>query len=104
MRGIEGNITVYFSLILAILNTFRNGYIIYRGAQANDETIFQHIVRIFQVGVGHIPHIALIREGKAGDLVDFSETPSELFVSKDFQGLQKLFNAMIDGKGAVSVM
>ena len=40
----------------------------------------------------------------AEQLVDFSETPSELFVSKDFQGLQKLFNAMIDGKGAVSVM
>ena len=102
MRNIEGDITVYFSLVIAVLNTFRNIYIIYRGALSNDETLFQHITRIFQVGVGHIPHIALIREGRATEVIDFSETPSELFIAQEFMGLQKVFDAMIVGKGNVS--
>ena len=44
----------------------------------------------------------MIREGKAkGELVDFSETSSELFLEKNFIGLKKVFDAMVEGKATV---
>ena len=97
-RGIdqESEWILYASVVIAVLNAFRNLFKVYTGARDNDEYIYDYIKRTLSVGVGHIPHIPAIREGE-GVAFDFSEALPELLIGGDCDGLRLISNAIITG-------
>ena len=88
---------IYFSIVLSIISISSNIVRILRGARKSKSSILQYIVEILQVGVGHIPYIAGIRDGHLTE-ADFSSVPGELLMEEDGYGLRRIFEAMEDGR------
>ena len=100
-EGVGGgsNLTqIYFSIAISICSILYNLYRIRDGAKNTKKRILAYVTEILQVGVGHIPHIAAIREGKL-KMADFSSVPARLLLENEGYGLKRIFNAIDDGKG-----
>ena len=104
--GREGgsNLTqIYFSTALSMVSVGYNIYRVRDGARKSKKRVLEYVVEILQVGVGHIPHIAGIREGKL-KVADFSAVPAKLLMENGAHGLKRIFDAMEDGKSLEKVI
>ena len=94
---------IYFSTALSMVSVGYNIYRVRDGARKSQKRVLEYVVEILQVGVGHIPHIAGIREGKL-KVADFSTVPAKLLMENEAHGLKRIFDAMEDGKSLEKVI
>ena len=92
----EGMEEKYLSIAISVVSMVSNFLSILDGARKSEEPVATYVEEVLRVGVGHIPHIAAIRDGKL-EQADFSNVPEKLLLEDGGQGLKRIFDAMGDG-------
>ena len=86
----------YLSIGISVLSMGSNFIGIIDGAKRSEEPVATYVAEVLSVGVGHIPHIVGIREGRLEE-ADFSQVPEKLLLEDGGQGLKRIFDAFGDG-------
>ena len=87
----------YFSIAISLLSMCSNFLGILDGAKKSEEPIAVYVEEVLRVGVGHIPHIAAIRDGRLEE-ADYSNVSEKLLLEGGGQGLKRIFDAIGDGE------